>query len=51
MSNPYGVASTNGSVLSGSLFLGADTFIGPAYLGMGFAEKGRFTLYMMIGSP
>jgi NTE family protein len=51
MSNPFAVASTNGTVLSGSVFLGADTFIGPAYLGMGFGEKGRFTLYMMIGVP
>lgn len=51
MSNPFGIAATNGTVLSGSLFLGADTFIGPAYFGMGFGEKGRFTLYMMIGMP
>lgn len=51
MSNPFTLASTNGTVMSGSLFLGADTFLGPAYLGMGFGEKGRFTLYMMIGVP
>ncbi len=51
MSNRFTLASTQGSVFSGSLFLGADTFIGPAYLGMGFAEKGRFTVYMMIGVP
>lgn len=51
MSNPFNIASTNGTVFSSSVFLGADTFIGPAYLGMGFAEKGRFTLYMLIGVP
>jgi hypothetical protein len=33
------------------MFLGADTFAGPAYFGLGFAEGGRVTLYLMIGAP
>ena len=41
----------SGTLWSGSIFLGADTFAGPAYLGVGFAEGGRFTLYLVIGAP
>jgi NTE family protein len=40
-----------GTMWSGSLFLGADTFAGPAYLGLGFGEGGRFTVYLLIGAP
>ncbi len=40
-----------GTMWSGSLFLGADTFAGPAYVGVGFGEGGRFSLYLMIGAP
>jgi NTE family protein len=40
-----------GTMWSGSLFLGADTFAGPAYLGLGFGEGGRFTAYVLIGAP
>jgi hypothetical protein len=36
---------------SGSLFLGADTFAGPAYFGLGFGEGGRFTVYLLVGAP
>lgn len=34
-----------------SLFLGADTFIGPIYLGYGFADGGFGALYLMLGRP
>jgi NTE family protein len=33
----------------GSIFLGADTLIGPAYLACGFAENGRRRYYVSIG--
>jgi NTE family protein len=40
-----------GTNWSGSLFLGADTFAGPAYVGVGFGEAGRVSLYLLIGAP
>jgi NTE family protein len=36
---------------SGSLFLGADSFAGPAYFGIGFGEGGRLSVYLMLGAP
>jgi hypothetical protein len=32
-------------------FLGADTFAGPAYLGVGFGKDGNWSLYMLLGAP
>jgi len=40
-----------GTLWSGSMFLGADTFVGPAYVGLGFGEGGRVSLYLLIGAP
>ena len=40
-----------GTMWSGSMFLGADTFAGPAFVGLGFGEEGRLTLYLMLGAP
>ncbi|HET9734767.1 MAG TPA: hypothetical protein VFP62_05805, partial [Burkholderiales bacterium] len=40
-----------GTLWSGSLFLGANTFAGPAYLGLGFGEAGRVSLYLLLGAP
>ena len=40
-----------GTLWSGSLFLGANTFAGPAYLGLGFGEAGRVRLYLVLGAP
>lgn len=34
---------------AGSAFLGVDTFLGPAYLGMGFAEGGETTAFVIFG--
>lgn len=34
-----------------SLFLGADTFLGPVYLGYGQADGGFGALYLMLGRP
>ena len=37
------------TIFSGSMFLGADTFFGPVYLGYGQAEGGAKSLYMFLG--
>jgi NTE family protein len=34
---------------AGSLFVGANTILGPAYLGYGLAEGGRSSVYLIIG--
>ena len=34
---------------SGSIFFGADTVLGPAYAGVGFAEKGAREYYLLFG--
>ena len=46
----YG-APSSGTLWSGSLFFGADTFIGPIYFGTGFAKDNRWTLYLQLGAP
>ncbi len=40
-----------GTLYSGSLFLGADTFAGPAFLGAGFGTGGAFSVYLLLGAP
>ncbi|MCC7487759.1 MAG: patatin-like phospholipase family protein [Burkholderiales bacterium] len=40
-----------GTIWSGSVFLGANTFAGPAYFGAGVGEAGRFSLYLLLGAP
>lgn len=42
---------TGGTIFSGSIFLGAQTSAGPAYLGLGMGEAGRFSLYLLLGAP
>ena len=42
---------SRGTVFSGSVFLGADTFAGPAYFGIGAGEAGRWSLYLLLGVP
>jgi NTE family protein len=39
-----------GTVWSSSLFLGADTFLGPAYVGVGVGA-GRWSFYLFLGAP
>ena len=34
---------------AGSVYAGADTVIGPVYLGLGYAEGGRKSVYLIIG--
>jgi len=45
-----GLPST-GTLWSGSAFLGADTFLGPIYLGLGVGTSGNWSLYLFLGSP
>jgi NTE family protein len=40
-----------GTLWSGSIFLGADTFAGPAYLGVGLGASGNWSMYMLLGAP
>ncbi|MGH8640014.1 MAG: hypothetical protein ACREUZ_23050 [Burkholderiales bacterium] len=40
-----------GTLYSGSIFLGASTFLGPAFLGFGYGEGGRKSAYLMLGIP
>jgi len=40
-----------GTLWSGSVFLGADTFAGPGFLGFGFGGGGNWSLYLLLGSP
>jgi NTE family protein len=41
----------SGKLYSGSVFLGADTFLGPAYLGVGFGRDGRHTCTCCSARP
>ncbi len=40
-----------GTLWSISAFLGADTAVGPAYLGIGLGQSGNWSLYMLLGAP
>ena len=51
MSNRFDNLPTPGTLWSGSIYAGADTFLGPAFLGFGFAPAGRYSLYMLLGAP
>jgi NTE family protein len=44
-----GDMSWDSGIAAGSLFLGADTPIGPLYLGYGHAEQGRNSAFMYLG--
>ena len=44
-------SSGSGTLKSASLFVGADTFAGPAYLGLGFAPDGRWNVFLLLGAP
>ena len=39
------------TIWSGSVFLGAETFAGPAYFGIGAGERGRWGVYLLLGVP
>jgi NTE family protein len=40
-----------GTIWSGSVFLAASTFAGPAYFGFGVGEAGHYSLYLLLGAP
>lgn len=43
--------SFNNTQMAGSLFVGADTIIGPVYFAGGLAEGGNSALYLFVGRP
>ena len=45
------VLSPEKSGFGASLFFGSDTWIGPAYLGLGVTGTGESTVYVLIGQP
>jgi NTE family protein len=51
MKNRFDGLPSSGTIWSGSVFLGADTFAGPAYFGLGMGEAGRFSVYLLLGAP
>jgi NTE family protein len=51
MTGRVGETSGKGTLTSASVFLGADTFLGPAYFGVGVGEAGRWSVYLMLGVP
>jgi NTE family protein len=46
----FGQASA-GTLFSGSVFLAASTFAGPAYFGFGVGERGNYSVYLLLGAP
>ena len=51
MSGQYVGTPSTGMLWSGSVFLGAATFLGPLYFGLGVGEAGRWNLYLLLGVP
>ena len=51
MTKRFDGTAPQGTIWSGSVFLGADTFLGPAYFGLGAGEAGRWSLYLLLGVP
>jgi NTE family protein len=51
MERPLVAGSPAGLLKSASLFLGADTPIGPLYVGYGRAADGNSSLYLFLGRP
>ena len=51
ITNRFDGLPSPGTLWSGSAFLGADTFLGPAYLGFGFGGAGHWSLYLLLGAP
>jgi NTE family protein len=51
IANRFDTLPSPGTLWSGSLFFGADTLLGPAYLGLGYAGAGNWSLYLLLGAP
>ena len=49
--SPIVAAQASGVITSASVFLGADTPIGPLYLGYGHADTGFGSVYLYLGRP
>jgi NTE family protein len=47
----YTGGDTTGNLWSTSVFLGADTFLGPAWIGAGFAPGGIRSFFLLVGVP
>ncbi|WP_280156053.1 patatin-like phospholipase family protein [Piscinibacter sp. XHJ-5] len=47
----FGGPATTGTLWSGSVFVAAETFLGPAFFGFGFAASGHRSLYLLLGVP
>ena len=47
--NDYHDVNLHNSIFSGSVFIGADTFLGPVYLAFGVADDGEQALYFTLG--
>ncbi len=45
------IGPRKGTLYAGSIFLGASTFLGPAFLGLGYGEGGRTSVYLLLGIP
>ena len=51
MERPYVPAVKSRWLTGASVFVGANTGLGPVYLGLGLAEGGRSALYLYLGRP
>ena len=51
MQGRIGDQGATGTTWSGSVFLAASTFAGPAYFGFGLGENGHYSLYLLLGAP
>ena len=51
ITNRFDNSPSPGTLWSGSAFLGADTFLGPAYLGFGYGGASNWSLYLLLGAP
>jgi NTE family protein len=47
----FGNVPPHGTLWSGSAFLGADTVLGPAFLGVGYGGGGNWSVYLLLGAP
>jgi len=50
LKNAYTFNETHGWLNSAVVYLGGETPLGPAYVGLGFADDGKFNLYMQVGA-
>jgi hypothetical protein len=51
MTNRFDGLPSGGTLWSGSVFLGAETFAGPGYLGFGIGGSGNWSFYLLLGAP